>query len=108
MHLRYYLLMIFLSTLSCSERQVEAPLPEKDIVKILADMYLIEAAITGKAREQADSIRHELQELLMEDYRLDSSDLVDMKIYLRKNPEISQELHDRARKRIDHLQRTVN
>lgn len=108
MHLRYYLIVIFLCALSCSETQVEAPLPEKDMVKILADMYIIEAAITGKPREQVDSIRHELQALLMEDYRLDSSDLVGMKIYLRQNPEISQELHDRARERIDHLQRTVN
>ena len=100
--------MVLVFLVACTDEVTEIPFSEEKTVKILADMYIIEARLSGKQNNESDSLRKHFQQILMDDYTIDSTDLIMLSEYLEANPEHSQELHDQARSRIDHLQRTVN
>lgn len=102
------LIMPFLVLCSCEEKVPEQPFSDEKMVQIITDMYLMEAAMTGRPAEEADSLKIIYDRTLMEDYQIDSVDLKNMANYLKSHPEESRDLHDKARNRIDHMQKSVN
>lgn len=102
------LIISLLILCSCEEEVPEQPFSDEKMVQIITDMYLIEATMTGRAAEEADSLKIIYDRALMEDYQIDSVDLKNMANYLKSHPEKSRDLHDKARNRIDHMQKSVN
>ena len=100
--------MCVILVLSCEEKPTEQPFSDEKMVKLIADMYLIEAVMSGKSPEQADSLKEAYRKVVMKDYQIDSTDLKSIENYLESHPEKSKDIHDRARDHIDHLQKSVN
>jgi hypothetical protein len=102
------ILFICLIANSCDEKPKEQPFSDDKMIRLIADMYIIEATMSGKAPDKADSLKEVYRKVVMKDYQIDSNDLKLMEKYLESHPEKSKDIHDKARDHIDHLQKSVN
>ena len=106
--LRICIILFGLWLPSCTDSKIEPPFNDQRTVDLLADMIIIEASLSGIQNEKRDSLKNALTSVLMDNHDADMQDLQQLSRYLEQNPEKSLEYHDKARNKIDEIQRTVN
>ncbi|NBB88902.1 MAG: hypothetical protein GVX96_03820 [Bacteroidetes bacterium] len=103
--MKYAILICCLFMLfGCAEEENEPPTDEKTMLFVLRDMMLIESRVSLLKDEVRDSVKSELNVVLLQQYNWTEEDLEAFETYLSQHPELSVKLHDQVRSELKKLE----
>ncbi len=105
MKLPFVILLLFIISISaCKEEEIKPLLSDEEMVAILTDIHLAEAAILSLNRKLKDSVSQVYYKQIFEIHEVKDSVFYNEFEILRKQPKKVKELYGKVGKRIDELQ----
>ena len=98
-------LMIFASCIGCHQGKKDIPLSEKDLVRLLVDIHVTEAAIQDLYGPIKDSIGQLYYEQVFHRYNFDHNLFDSTMAILRRDPKYASIVYQRVMQEIDKKQR---
>lgn len=92
--------ILFLSLASCDE-QIQPPIDQEKMVKILADIHLSESASKSLPNRQKDTVLAKYYEQIMEIHEVSKADFDSTIVILKKNPSEMLKVYEKVMEHID-------